>query len=87
MTETAGPPTPRKAAGSSRQQAQASRAKPSGVRCLEACGHGHWFAVGEGLNVNGIVPADVELAAEVPGLGNPPGQVPGRPPWAGGGSS
>ena len=62
-------PKPRKAAGSSRQQARASRAKQqhaaAGASTQAAKRTGSRQK--RGIYVSGIFPADVELAARVPG--------------------
>ena len=75
----------RKAAGSSRKATDSARRAHSGPGRKAAAGNGRQTrgsgnqASGskeqKGIYVYGILPADVELADEMPGVGDPPGQI------------
>jgi gas vesicle protein GvpL/GvpF len=76
----------RKASGASKRSATGTKPKTTGSRQKAGTGSRQKASTGsrqraarsqpkKGIYVYGIIPADVELAAETPGVGDPPGQV------------
>jgi hypothetical protein len=84
--KAAGSTKPKTAAGSAQKTSSASKRSATGSRQKANTGSTQKASAGsrqratrsqpeKGIYVYGIIPADVELAAETPGVGDPPGQV------------